>query len=144
MHKAGARCAGRSDVDAPHRSCFFSPITLLLLLFSSLCFKALLLKSFFKTLLLLYYLTSVSLDLYCSFLKVLALQLALSHVLFSLAFLKLMYKVLGAESCSRGHTQQPAAGASAGTSQAAQSQPIKSPPSKKPHDLLQQVFYIQW
>jgi hypothetical protein len=37
-------------------------------------------------------------------LKVLALRLALSHVLFSLAFLKSMYKVLSAESCSGGDT----------------------------------------
>jgi hypothetical protein len=48
------------------------------------------------------------------------LRLALSHVLFSLAFLKLMYKVLGAESCSGGDTQQPAAAVAAS----------QNPPSK--------------
>jgi hypothetical protein len=61
-----------------------------------------------------------------------------------------MYNVLGAESCSGGDTQQPAAAAVAAAaaaeaaSQAASRQPIKKPHQSKPCILLQQVFYIQW
>jgi hypothetical protein len=45
-----------------------------------------------------------------------------------------MYKVLSAENCSGGDAQPVA------TSVAAN----QKTPSKKPHVLLQQVFYIQW
>jgi hypothetical protein len=51
MQKVGARCDGRSDGDAQQSHCFFHYYSVLLLLFSSLFFKALLLKSFFKFLL---------------------------------------------------------------------------------------------
>jgi hypothetical protein len=72
-------------------------------------------------------------------LKVLVLSLALSHVLFSLAFLKLMYKVLGAESCSSGDTQLAAAAAHSQPINPHQKKPsIKKPPhQKKPCVLLQ-------
>jgi hypothetical protein len=45
-----------------------------------------------------------------------------------LAFLTPIYKVLDAEICFGGDTQQPAAAAAVSASQAARSQPIKIPP----------------
>jgi hypothetical protein len=86
MHKAGARCAGCSDGDAQQPHYVFSLITLLLLcFFSSLFFKALLLKSFFKTLLLFYSLKSLSLDSFYPMFSLISLnisvfRLALSHI----------------------------------------------------------------
>jgi hypothetical protein len=57
-----------------------------------------------------------------------------SLAFFSLAFLKPMYKVLGAETCSGGDTQQSATGSVAANQN----------PHPKPGILLQLVFYIQW
>jgi hypothetical protein len=75
MHKAGARCAGCSDGDTQQPHCFFY-FSCLLLFFFYLFFKAWLLKSFFKTLLL----NSSFLLLKVSFLR-----LALFHVSFTLS-----------------------------------------------------------
>jgi hypothetical protein len=70
-----------------------------------------------------------------------------SLAFFSLTFLKPVYKVLGAESCSDGDTQQPAT-----VAVAANQNPPSKPHQKTFHQspllpptiLLQQVFYIQW
>jgi hypothetical protein len=97
MQKVGVRCVGRSDLHNSIITSFLYYFLHLLCFFSSLLLKALLLKSFFKTLLRFYSLTSLALDLHCPMLslislKVLALRLALSQILFKVSVLRLADK----------------------------------------------------